>query len=38
MRSLEEAPRETQGAAKNFVPANAFLFVKRLLDQQLGVS
>jgi hypothetical protein len=33
--SLEETPRETQVAAKSFVPANAFLFVERLLDQQL---
>ena len=33
--SLEEAPRETQVAAKSFVPTNAFLFVERLLDQQL---
>jgi hypothetical protein len=33
--SLEETPHETQLAAKSFVPANAFLFVERLLDQQL---
>ena len=30
MGSLEEAPRETQVAAKSFVPTNAFLFVERL--------
>jgi hypothetical protein len=36
--SLEEAPRETQVAAKSFVPTNAFLFVERLLDQQLSAS
>ena len=27
--SLEEAPHETQVAAKSFVPTNAFLFVER---------
>jgi hypothetical protein len=36
--SLEEAPRETQVAAKSFVPTNAFLFVERLLYQQLSAS
>jgi hypothetical protein len=36
--SLEEAPRETQVAAKSFVPTNVFLFVERLLDQQLDAS
>ena len=38
MGSLEEASPETQVAAKSFVPSNAFLFVVRLLDQQLGAS
>ena len=38
MESLEEAPRETQVATKSFVSTNAFLFVERLLDQQLSVS
>ena len=38
MGSLEEDPRETQVAAKSFVPTNAFLFVERLLDQQLSAS
>jgi hypothetical protein len=37
--SLEEAPRETQvAAAQSFAPTNAFLFVERLLDQQLRAS
>jgi hypothetical protein len=36
--SLEEAPRETQVAAKSFIATNAFLFVERLLDQQLSAS
>jgi hypothetical protein len=36
--SLEEAPRETQVAAQSFVRTNAFLFVERLLDQQLSAS
>ena len=35
---FEEAPRETQEAAKSFVPTNACLFVEHLLDQQLGAS
>jgi hypothetical protein len=35
---LEEASRETQLAAKSFVPTNACLFVERLLDQQLCTS
>ena len=34
--SLEETPRETQRAAKSFRPANAFLLVESLLDQQLS--
>ena len=38
MGSLEETPCETQVAAKSFVPASAFLFVERLLDQQLSAS
>jgi hypothetical protein len=37
-RNLEEAPRETQVAAKSCVPTNAFLLVERLLDQQLSAS
>jgi len=32
VESLEETPRETQVAPKNFFLANAFLFIKNLLD------
>jgi hypothetical protein len=35
---FEEAPRETQIASNSFVPANAFLFTERLLNQQLCVA
>jgi hypothetical protein len=35
---FEEASRETQTASKSFVPANAFLFAERLLNQQLYVA
>jgi hypothetical protein len=38
MGSLEKAPRETQVAAKSFVPTNACLCMERLQDQQLGAS
>jgi hypothetical protein len=34
----EGPARETQVTAKSFVPTNAFLFVERLLDQQLRAS